>query len=186
MKIVILSGSPRENGNTRQLVEAFAAGAAEAGHETAHFFTAAMNIGPCLACYHCRHEPHIGQCSQEDDMWQIYAALAQARVVVLATPLYYFGFSAQIKLAIDRFFAVNDSLKRKPQSQEGITRMALLAVCGDEDEAAMSGLVENYRNIYTYLGIENAGEILAAGVYDEGDIRGHAALNKARQLAASL
>ncbi|MCL2496408.1 MAG: flavodoxin family protein [Clostridiales bacterium] len=186
MKIVILNGSPRQYGNTRQLAAAFDDGAAAAGHEAVHFHTAAMNIGPCLACYHCRQEATIGQCSQKDDMRHIYAALEQSQVVVFATPLYYFGFSAQIKTAIDRFFAVNGSLRRTIYNQGGIARMALLAVCGDENETAMSGLVENYRQICSYLGIENAGEILATGVYDEGDILGHAALDKAQQLAAFL
>jgi FMN-dependent NADH-azoreductase len=112
--------------------------------------------------------------------------MEETDVLVLATPLYYFGFSAQIKVAIDRFFAINSSLKRTEKSVSGIRRMILLAVCGDEDEQAMSALVENYRLICAYLGIENAGEVLAAGVYDEGDIKGHAALKAARQLAVSL
>lgn len=184
MNIVVLSGSPRKNGNTQLLVEAFAEGAAQAGHQLTHFDTAAMNIGPCLACYHCRREKTAGVCARKDDMEQIYAALVQAQVLVLATPLYYFGFSAQLKAAIDRFFSI-EGLKRTGDSKGGVTRMALLAVCGD-DEEAMSGLTENYRHIYSYLGIENMGEVLAAGVYEKGDIAGHAALEQARKLGEAL
>jgi multimeric flavodoxin WrbA len=117
-------------------------------------------------------------------MAQIYAALAEAELLALATPLYYFGFSAQIKAAIDRLFAINASLKNRDKST--LKSTLLLAVCGDEEAAAMDGLRENYRLICSYLGLKNAGEILASGVYDIGDIAGHPALTAARNLAAAL
>lgn len=179
MNIVVLSGSPRKGGNTHQLVAAFTQAAEQAGHQTRHFDTAAMKIGPCLACEYCRREATRGRCAQKDDMARIYDALEQAQVIVLATPLYYFGFSAQIKSAIDRFFAIPKPLMAQKQ-------MALLAVCGDDYMEAMSALVENYRHIHTYLGTENIGEILVANVYNKGDIAGHPALEQARQLASSL
>jgi multimeric flavodoxin WrbA len=185
MKIVILSGSPRKEGNTQQLVRAFMEGAADAGHQAVHFDTADMHIAPCSSCNYCRSAELPRPCRMADDMAQIHAAINEAEVLVLATPLYYFGFSAQIKTAIDRFFSINASLKRQDKSAAGVRAMILLAVCAD-DEAAMGGLVENYRLICAYLGMENAGEILAAGVHNKGDIAGHAALAAARNLAASL
>ena len=185
MKIVILSGSPRKGGNTSQLVRSFMEGAAADGHQAQHFDTAAMRIAPCSACYYCRGETPR-PCRVDDDMTQIIAAIQEAGALVLATPLYYFGFASQLKTAIDRLFAINSSLKRDEKSTGGVRRMILLAVCGDEDEEAMSGLTANYRLICSYLGIENAGEILATGVNDIGDITGHAALAAARELAASL
>ncbi|MCL1905437.1 MAG: flavodoxin family protein [Clostridiales bacterium] len=182
MKIVILSGSPRRGGNTHQLVQAFMEGAAAKGHRAVHFDTASMEIAPCSACCYCRGE-NPRHCRLEDDMARIYTAMEEAELLVLATPLYYFGFSAQIKAAIDRLFAINESLKRKGKDAGagGVRGMALLAVCGDDEEAAMGGLVENFRIICSYLGMENAGEVLACGVYDKGDIEGHAALQTARE-----
>jgi len=182
MNIVILSGSPRKGGNTQQLAQAFAQGAVVAGHQVEHFDTAAMNIAPCAACYHCRQEQTAGGCLVQDDMAQIYQAVNEAELLVLATPLYYFGFSAQIKTAIDRLFAINESLK----GSGSVKRMMLLAVCGDEEVRAMDGLVENYRLICDYLGLENLGEMLAIGVYDKGEIAGHPALQDAFDKAASL
>ena len=186
MKIVILSGSPRKGGNTQQLVQAFVEGVAATEHQAVHFDTASMEIAPCSACYQCREKPSR-PCRIKDDMTQIYGAMEEAEMLILATPLYYFGFSAQIKAAIDRLFAINESLKRKDKdaSAGGVRSMALLAVCGDDNEAAMSGLVANYRIICSYLGLENAGEILAYGVYDKGDILGHAALEMAHSLVGS-
>ena len=186
MQILILNGSPRAGGNTQRLIQAFSEGAASIWNNVRCFDTAQMEIAPCSACYHCRSAENEGRCRVPDDMTAIHAAMAQADVLVLATPLYYFGFSAQLKKVIDRFFAINGSLKRDENSEGGLKRMVLLAVCGDKEEQAMNGLLENYRLICAYLGIENAGEILATGVYDIGDIEGHAALKKARRLAAEL
>lgn len=186
MNIVVLSGSPRKNGNTHTLVQAFMQGAEQAGHQAQHFDTATMSINPCKACTYCRQEKTLGMCVQKDDMTQIYTALKQAQAIILATPLYYFGFAAQLKLAIDRFFSI-DGLKRRPDSVGGVTKLGLLAVCGDgEEDNPMSGLVGNYRHICNYLGIENMGEVLAHGVYDKGEIAGHPALHQARELAQSL
>jgi len=186
MNILILRGSPRPHGNTAQLIRAFTEGAASIWNKTRCLDVTAMKIAPCTACNYCRNEKTLERCCIEDDMGQIYAAMAEADMLVLATPLYYFGFSAQLKTVIDRFFAVNGSLKRDELSKGGIGRMFLLAVCGDDDESAMGALVENYRLICAYLGIENAGEVLAVGVNDIGDIEGHAALKAARELGESL
>ena len=100
MKIVVLSGSPHKHGTTSKLVDSFIAGAEAAGHEVVRFDTAFMKIHPCIACEKCHTE--YGKCVFEDDMVQIGKSLANSDCVVLATPIYYYEMSGQLKTFLDR------------------------------------------------------------------------------------
>jgi len=120
--IVLLSGSPRKGGNTDRLAAAFMEGAESAGKTITLFRVADMKIGGCLGCGHCFEEK--GVCVQKDDMPEILDALRKADALVLASPVYYFGATAQIKLAIDRTYAL--LCEKTP-----IKRAALLMTCGD-------------------------------------------------------
>ena len=123
-KIMILNGSPRRTGNTAALIEAFARGAQEAGNEVTSFFLNGMNIHGCLGCFGGGKDP-ASPCVQKDDMLKIYPAYREADVVVLATPLYYWTVSGQLKTAFDRLFAVAecDPDYRNPQ-KESVLLMA--------------------------------------------------------------
>ncbi len=94
MKIVILKGSPRQNGNSNWLAGQFAKGAVEAGHEIVEFDCAKHKVGGCLACNACGMN---GPCVQQDDFIPLREQLLEADAIVLATPIYYFGVSAQLK-----------------------------------------------------------------------------------------
>lgn len=109
--IVILSGSPRKNGNTNLLCRQFQRGAEEAGHSVRFIPLAEKRIGFCRACDACMHNG--GVCIQKDDMADILCAFQQADVVVLATPVYFYGVSAQMKACIDRTYPIWQHLGRK-------------------------------------------------------------------------
>ena len=118
MKILILNGSPRPNGNTKQMIDAFCEGLNQAGHEWNVVNVARLNIHGCLACEYCHHEGN-GQCAQKDDMQRIYDLLADANMLILASPIYYHGISGQLKCVIDRFYAAlypkaPESLRKTP------------------------------------------------------------------------
>ena len=102
MKIVILFGSPNRSGSTGILADEFTRGAEEKGHEVERFDVCHMNVHPCLGCVKCGYE---GPCVQKDDVELIRQKLLRADMVVFATPLYYYGMSAQLKSA---FPAVTD------------------------------------------------------------------------------
>lgn len=89
-KIVILNGSPRTNGNTKALIECFTKGAKSAGNEVTCFDLQKMNIHGCLGCCKGGQNPE-SPCVQKDDMQQIYPVYREADVVVLASPMYYWG-----------------------------------------------------------------------------------------------
>ena len=104
-KILILNGSPRRNGNTSALTAAFRRGAEAAGNTVTEFHLGSMNIRGCLGCWHGGKEGDC-PCVQADDMAQIYPVYREADVVVLASPLFYWFISGQLKTAFDRLFAV--------------------------------------------------------------------------------
>ena len=105
--IVILNGSPRKNGNTSALVKAFTQGAESAGHTVTEFFLGGMDIHGCKGCFG-GHSSRECPCVQQDDMNKIYPAVKDSDVVVLASPLYYWTMSGQIRTALDRLFALEE------------------------------------------------------------------------------
>lgn len=157
MKITMLTGSPHMGGTSALLAENYVSGAVETGHEVLRFDTGRLEIHPCTGCDHCRG--HGGKCVYSDAMTKISPALLMADRVVLVTPLYYFGMTAQLKSAIDRFYAINGKLREDAKSLE------LLAVCGDRDEWAMDALLAHCQIVSRYLGWGFLPPLLAYGFY---------------------
>lgn len=141
MKILILNGSPRANGSTSKMVQAFADGAKEAGHEATIIDVGRKKIAGCIGCEYC-HTKGNGCCVQKDDEEEVYEALKDAQMLVLASPIYYFTLSAQLQSAIHRTYAIG--------IPEKVTQTALLLSSGSPDvyEPAISqyqsAIVEYY------------------------------------------
>lgn len=95
-KIIILNGSPRKAGNTTALTAEFKKGAVEAGNTVTEFFLDGMNINGCKGCFGGGKNPD-SPCVQKDDMDKIYPVYKEADIIVLATPLYYWTISGQLK-----------------------------------------------------------------------------------------
>ena len=107
-KIVILNGAGKKNGNTAALIKAFREGVEAAGNTVTEFYLQTMNIKGCIDCQGCARKPagDLQPCVQKDDMQQIYDAYLDCDVVVFATPVYWFTISGQLKMAVDRLYAV--------------------------------------------------------------------------------
>lgn len=113
MNILLISGSPRKNGNTNALLEELTAGILEAGkHSVKTVDVTRMKIVPCLGCDGCKRGEKI--CVQKDDSQLLMNEMRQADYLVFATPVYWWGMTAQLKLAIDRLYADSSVLKGKP------------------------------------------------------------------------
>ena len=145
MKITVLFGSPNRHGSTSILVENFVRGATEAGHECEVLDVCHMNIHPCTGCVACGYE---GPCVQKDDVEQIRAKLVASEMVVFATPLYYYGMSAQLKIVVDRFCAYNSSLNSKH------LKSALLTVAWNADDWTFEALEAHYKILVRYINFE--------------------------------
>lgn len=152
MKITILNGSPRPNGNTASLCESFKNGAESAGHEVEIVSVATMNIKGCTACEYC-HTKGNGECSIKDDMQKVYPALENADMVVIASPVYYWSFSGQMQSTITRLYAISKPPKAKTY--------AMLLSSGSP--GVYDAIVSQYHDIVSYFGAKDAGIITAYG-----------------------
>lgn len=178
-KIIILNGSPRKNGNTSALTAEFARGATESGNTVTEFCLNSMNIHGCLGCCHGGKDP-ASPCVQKDDMDKIYPVYKEADIVVLASPLYYWTISGQLKSAFDRLFAVAecDPNYRNPKKQT----VLLMAAEGHEFEESLYW----YDHLKRHLGWKSLGKVLCGEVMAVGDIKGRKELIDAYELGKSI
>ena len=181
-KIVIINGSPRPKGNTALLCQAFMEGAREAGHEARIFDLQKMKIGGCIGCMRGGKDL-ASPCTIKDDMDQIYPAYEEADVVALATPMYYWAFSGQLKTAFDRLFAVAE---HNPDYANPVKECVLIMPAEGDAESNWKPAVDYYRSLCSFLNWKNRGEILAGGVLEDGAVAGKPAIGEARRLGASL
>ena len=181
-KIVVLNGSPRANGNTKELVKAFVKGAESAGNTVQVFDLQKMNIHGCLGC--CMGgKDEASPCVQKDGMERIYPAYREADILVLASPMYYWNFSGQLKCAFDRLFAVAECNAGYANPRKDCV-MLMAAEGADKDN--FEPVLHYYEALLRHMGWKNLGTVLAGGVLAVGDILGKPALEEARQLGKSL
>ncbi len=156
MQILVLNGSPRPNGNTKGMVEAFRDGAVSVGHHVDVVDVCRLKINGCLACEYC-HTKSRGACAQKDDMQKIYDLLKEAEMLVLASPIYYHGVTGQLKCVLDRFYSA-----AYPTKPPKLKKAAMILSSGDADmyDGAMFSFQGDFLD---YLGLENMGVYTAHG-----------------------
>lgn len=176
-KIVVLVGSVRKDGNTQLLAEAFAEGAREK-HEVELVYIGQQKIAPCTGCDTCRRVEGLC-CVQKDDMQALYPKLLAAEGIVIASPVYVFGLTAQLKALIDRLHGA----MHKPSQ---VQKTALLSVAAAPGGRAFEAVKLQYEIAVEYFHLEDKGVLLVPGVKERGAIQGHPALEEARRLGASM
>lgn len=154
MRITVIESSPHRNGSSNMLAGEFIRGAEEAGHQVAVLDAAHPGIAPCRGCDSCGMS---GSCAIRDGMGEIREALLSSDMVVLVTPLYYFGVSAQLKSVIDRFYAFNGQLSSKH------LRSALIVAAWDSNDWTMTDVSTHYVTLCRYLHFEDMGQVLGTG-----------------------
>lgn len=177
MKIVVLTGNPRRNGNSAYLAEQFIKGAEEQGHEVFRFDCAMKDVESCRACNRCGMD---GPCIFNDDFQELRPRIVEADMVVFATPMYYFGMSAQMKRVIDRFYAINGQIKGSPK------KAAFMMTYADTAEKEAEAMLVHYRTLMDYLGWTSVGEVVAPGVWTAGSVRNTDYPQQAYRLGKSL
>ncbi len=179
-RIVILNGSPRRNGNTSALIKSFTKGAENAGHTVTEFFLDGMNIHGCRGCFG-GHSSRERPCVQKDDMDKIYPAVKECDVIVLATPLYYWNMSGQIRTAIDRLFALEEG---DGNLLRGHGRACVLLMAAEGH--GFEDVVLYFNHLMEHLQWKNLGHVLAGGNGAVGDIEGKPELQKAHEIGKSI
>ncbi len=129
MKVIAFLGSPRQQGNTELLLNETLKGIEEEEHEVILFRPSQMNISPCLNCGECEQ---TGECIIDDDMAEVYRAIKEGDRFILASPIFFFGLSAQIKTLIDRCQALwcEKYLLKRPIPEGAYGRRGLLLMVG--------------------------------------------------------
>ena len=150
MNVLILQASPRANGNTAWMAEEFKNAAEAAGHQVTLVNVSKKKIAGCLACDYC-HNKGNGACIQKDDMQELYPLMAEAEVLVLAAPIYYFTLNAQIQAPIQRMYCVNKPAK--------VQKMALLM--SSYSPNVYDGATAEFRDICNYWGTKSIGVVSA-------------------------
>ncbi len=179
-KIVVLNGSPRRNGNTSALVKSFTEGAETAGNTVSEFFLDKMDIHGCKGCFG-GHSSKECPCVQKDDMQQIYPAVKDCDIIVLATPLYYWNMSGQLRTAIDRLFALEEG---DGNLLRGHNKACALLMSAEGN--GFEDVLTYFDHLMEHLKWENLGHVLAGGNGDVGDISGKPELEQAFELGKSI
>lgn len=178
MKIAVLTGSPHENGTSFVLADAFIKGAEEAGHSVYRFDAAQKTVNSCIACGVCGQGD--APCVFEDDMQELVPALLSADMVVFVSPVYYSGFTSQLKAVIDRFYSIDKMLCGAKKSA------ALLVTAADTDVRTTRGIQAVYEEAMYYLKWEDKGQIYAVACGQRRDIEQTDYPEKAYMLGKSL
>jgi multimeric flavodoxin WrbA len=163
--ILIVKGSPRINGNSAALAGQINAGAKDGGAEVEMINIAELDIRPCDACDVCKE--NFAGCIVADDMQLLYPKIIAADVIVLAFPIYFFTINAQMKLFIDRWYALENEQGYMLRDK----KLVLAFVYGDTDLYTSGGInaIHTFEALSRYIGIEIAGMVY--GTADkQGDV----------------
>ena len=173
MKILIFNGSPRKRGNTEVLLKKIAAAAQENGHLVEIIRLAGRKISPCRACGGCEKK---GVCVLEDDMVPIYDKLNRATRIIIGSPIYFYGVSAQAKIFIDRTQAMwcrKYLLTPKEERKNDPGRKGFfVGVAATRGKNIFSGALLTVKYCFDALGISYGGELLVRGVDKRGEVAG--------------
>jgi multimeric flavodoxin WrbA len=180
--ILILKGSPRINGNSAVLADQIFAGAKKAGAEVESVYLSGLEINPCDACDACQ-ESQEG-CIVQDEMQSLYPKLKGADVIVIASPIYYFTITAQIKTFIDRWYALESDHGSALRGKE----LAIALVYGETDVYTSGGInaIHTFESIARYIGLKISGMVYGTAEHP-GDVEKQPELiTKAYQLGETL
>ncbi len=181
MKILVISGSPRANGNCEILSDAFIKGAEESGNEVKYFRASRDKISPCLACRNCYKNGK--PCVQDDAMNVILPFFDEADVVALATPFYFHNFSAQMYAFFNRLYAIGNTRKHIYPKKD----VCLIVSSNSGRKEDFEPLFAFYNNMLLgYMGWMEKGRIIASGHSLKGAVKGTEFEKQAYELGKSF
>jgi arsenate reductase (thioredoxin) len=186
MFVLGLQGSPRIRGNTGILLSAFLDEAVSLGAHTERLDVACMNITPCQECGTCEKE---GFCPIDDDMQQVYPLLRRADLIVMATPIFFYGATAQIKALIDRSQALwaRKYIHKLSDPGRKWRRGFLLSLGATKGKDLFDGVSLTARYFFDAVGAHFEGSLTYRQIEGAGEIKKHpTALTDAREKARAL
>lgn len=165
--ILILSSSPRRGGNSDTLCDEFLRGAVDAGHTAEKIFLRDKTIHYCTGCSTCSLQGK--PCPQRDDMPEILDKMVAADIIVMATPVYFYTMSAQMKTLIDRCCGLYTQMTDK--------EFYFIVTAAEDEQAKMERTIDTFQGFLDCLeGATIRGVVYGLGVWGVGEITGNPAL----------
>jgi len=171
--VLALFGSPRRGGNTDILMEELLSGISrDGGVDITRIYLSDYGIKPCMACAYC--ETH-GECCIKDDMSKIYPLLDRSQIIIVSSPVYFFGVSAQCKTMIDRchLFWARKFVLNKPWSEddEMIRQGFFISAAGTNNPSLFYGGEMTIRHFFDCIDILYQGAVMVRDVQEKGAVR---------------
>lgn len=177
-QVLILMSSPRKNGNTDQLSDAFIKSASEKGYSIEKIYVKNLEIKTCLGCNACQK---IGQCVLKDDMQDVYKKMLEAEVIVFASPVYFYTFNGAMKVLIDRTFAIEKTIHDKD------FYLLSTGLAPTEDYfRIIKETFEKYIQCFRAGGNKIVGHVFGCSTGNKDDIKKTDALDQAYKLAKEI
>lgn len=159
-KVIIISSTPRKNGNSHRLCEEFKKGAIDSGNEAEIISLRENKINYCIGCYACKK---TGKCFQKDGMNEILEKMINADVLVFATPIYFYDISGQLKTFIDRTIPQYSNIRNKD--------LYFIVTCADGRKEAAYSAIETIKGFLACVSNVKLKDIIyGTGLYDIGDV----------------
>lgn len=178
-QIVVITGSPRKNGNSFAMADAFIQAAQAKGHSITRFDAAMKKLGGCRDCKNCFRAGKA--CIYDDDFNDIAPAILKADTIVFCAPVYWYSIPAQIKCVIDKLFAFVIGEKDIAGKE-----CALITCCEEDDVSVMDGVRIPVERTASLLKWNMVGEVLIPGVFEEGAISQTDGCSQAAALADKI
>ena len=170
MKVLGIMGSPRIKGNTDLLLDEALKGTQSQGAEVEKIVVDKLKIAPCREYYGCLRD---GNCVIRDDMDDIYPKLIEVDGIIIASPIFFYGLTAQLKALIDRcqaLWARRYILHNLPDSaRKGV----FIGVGATRGEKLFDGSILTVKYFFKSIGVGYTGELLVRGVDKRGEIKEH-------------
>ncbi len=175
MKITIINGSPRFNGNTEIMADAFKDAAEGKGHQVTKINLAGKKVSGCLGCQACF--ANEGVCVQKDDMGEILSIIDETELLVLASPIYWFDITAQLKAVVDRLYA---------RAIKGFNIKETVLLLDSGSDGVYDAAIAMYKDMTSYVHWTDRGIITIPGMEEKGSMANAPQLKAVRELAESL
>jgi multimeric flavodoxin WrbA len=186
MQVTTLLGSAKKKGNTATVLGWVEEELKSLGHDVERIYLNNKSIGGCLGCDKCGENPDEIACVQKDDAIDIMEQMISSEVILYSSPIYFWGFSAQIKVLIDRGYSLVTNYHKPGQTSllKG-KRIGLLVTGGDPYEQNAEGMFTAFDRIVDFYLARKTGELYIGGCTEHAELS-EGVKDKALKLAQSL
>ena len=186
MQICILNGSPRLHGNTAELLKPFVEELKQTDAKLDNYTIVQMNVASCKGCYHCQDVQDAYGCYQQDDMHEIAKSIMESDLIILATPIYSWFCTTELKAVLDRFYGFAKYYRSaKGNFAEG-KRVAILATHGYDAAYAADPFVIGIQRMCEHYHMRYDGMYSVRDVDDLKSFQTKQAVNGAKEFALYL